>query len=322
MVSPDESNSDNAILSEWKAARDVLARFDDNLHDLEKYGFSFIAGLLTVDALLGNIGYRFKLAALIGTLALIVVLDVVDRNYRVYLQGANQRATLLENRSGPELTKTIARTYAEARTREAFRLVYRGLAIITFVLGLLVLPLSFLYQLPNLIALLAALFLFWIIDESLYLRPWVYFEVDGFKYKKPSEVLVVLTHFASLPEKTLLTKFRASIFGKKPDKKHDEKSITLLNDVWGVYQEDGTEVPGKRYGNRGLLKKEIKIQAGGDYRWTFSTKDLDPGLYRVVYKGPVYPSRKHGFKLMPIKDNTNVVSSRRWDYAARFWVVK
>ena len=31
----------NAI-DEWKETRAVMARFDENLHDLRKYGFSFV----------------------------------------------------------------------------------------------------------------------------------------------------------------------------------------------------------------------------------------------------------------------------------------
>lgn len=298
MATPDQSNSNNEVLSEWQAARDVLARFDENLHDLEKYGFSFITGLLTIDALFGQINPEFKLAALIGTLALIVVLDVVDRNYRVFQQGAAQRATLLENRSNPELTKTIARTYEQTRTRRAFRLVYQGLAIITFILGIMVLPASLLYQLSNFAALLVASAFLWRIEESLDLRPWVYFEVDGFRYKKPSEVLVVVTHFG----------------------KPQSKSITLRDDVWGVYHEDGRKVPGQTY--QRFLRKQIKIRPGGDHRWTFPTKNLVPGLYRVVYKGPIYGPPKTGYKVTRVRNNRGLVSSGRWNYSARFWIVE
>jgi hypothetical protein len=285
----DSPNSD--ALTEWQEARDVLARFDGNLHDLRKYGFSFVTGLLTVDALFATISDYFRLAALIGTMALIVVLALVDRNYRVFEEGATQRATLLENRSSSELTKTIVRTYDQERVGTAFKWVYRGLAVVTFMLGVLVLGLSPVPQLLNGVALVAAIILLVRIEERLELRPWVYFEVDGFKYKKPSEVLVVVTHLSNY---------------KLPP-------ITLRDAVCAVYNENGTRVKGKAF--ECVLKKPIQIPPGGDYRWTFPTKHIDSGLYRVVYYGPLYPDFER-------VDATAPVPPARWNWAPRLWVIE
>ncbi len=46
----DDTCSGNA-LDEWKESRAILAIFDENLHDIRKYGFTFLAGLLTIDIL-------------------------------------------------------------------------------------------------------------------------------------------------------------------------------------------------------------------------------------------------------------------------------
>jgi hypothetical protein len=43
---------DNLFLEEWKQARDVLKSFDDRIHDLRKYGFTFITGLMAVEGIL------------------------------------------------------------------------------------------------------------------------------------------------------------------------------------------------------------------------------------------------------------------------------
>jgi hypothetical protein len=286
-VTKSEKEDNDDALTEWSAARGVLARFDEDLHDLRKYGFSFVTGLLTVDALFATTDDNYKLAALVGTMALIVVLSVVDKNYRTFLEGATDRATLLENRSSPELTKTMTRIYEQKRVGTTFNLVYVGLTFVTFMLGVFVLP-PRLSLTVNLGALAAALFLIWLVQTQLKTRPWVYFELDGFKYERPSEILIILTHIATAKEDPVILEKR----------------------VWAVHREDGSPVDGSNY--QGYLEKPLEVPPNGDRRWSIPTEELADGLYRVVYEGPVY-SRK-GKLIRHVKD--------RWKNAPRFWVVK
>jgi len=46
------SKEENVNFKEWEVARNVLKEFDDRIHDLRKYGFSFLTALLAAEALL------------------------------------------------------------------------------------------------------------------------------------------------------------------------------------------------------------------------------------------------------------------------------
>jgi hypothetical protein len=120
---------------EWQAARDVLDKFDERLHDLRKYGFSFITGLLSIDALFASILVGWKLAALLATLALIVSLNLVDRNYRVFQIAATIDAQLLERRNEMNLTQTTSRIYDDAHIKFFFQTVYIMFTLATLLLG-------------------------------------------------------------------------------------------------------------------------------------------------------------------------------------------
>jgi hypothetical protein len=102
----------------------MILEYEDKLHDLRKYGFSFITGLLSVDALFAVVAGSYKLAALLGTLCLIVLLDFIDRNYRILEQAASLRAQIIERRTRMNLTQTIDRMYVGARVRFVYQTVY------------------------------------------------------------------------------------------------------------------------------------------------------------------------------------------------------
>lgn len=301
-------DSDKELLPEWQAARDVIAKIDDNLHDLRKYGFSFIAALLTIDALFAkgtNILPGSKPALIIGTMALVVVLSLVDRNYRVFQQGASVRATLLERRSSPELTQTISRTYEHNRNRLAFTLAYMGLAGVTWIIGALILQGVDFFNITA--AVVVAVPLIAAIEFSLDLRDWVYFEIDGFTYKKSTPILVIVTNLS-------------------------DKIIALKGEVWAVFSEEDPQMQHAIPPSPEVLKEEIKIRARSDYRWQFPTDKLKPGLYRVVNMGPVYKANPLGghvpigrYKVVDgstgnSEDDLVWYHNRMWDNAPRFRV--
>ena len=133
-----KSASDDSSSDEWQAARDVLADCDDHLHDLRKYGFSFITGLLSVEALFYVGQGSWKLAALVGTLFLIVPLDFVDRNYRILQEAASLRAQIIERRTRMNLTQTIERMFVDAHVRFIFETVYIIFIFATLLVGWMV----------------------------------------------------------------------------------------------------------------------------------------------------------------------------------------
>jgi hypothetical protein len=124
-------------LEEWKQARDVLEFFDDKLHDLRKYGFSFVTALLTAEGILipktgDNVPVQIKFAVFFVTLLLILAVHLIDHNYRVYQRAANMRARVLERNLNLELSDTITDRYRASGINLRVWLLY-----IVFIAGVL-----------------------------------------------------------------------------------------------------------------------------------------------------------------------------------------
>lgn len=132
---------------EWQQARSVLARFDNNLHDLRKYGFSFITGLLTADTLLGQqaananitIPNYVKLAVFIVTLGLVCTLKLLDMHYSRFENAASMRAKILEKRLNLDLGGTISFFYDHGALWRFVQYVYLMFIGLTALLALSVL---------------------------------------------------------------------------------------------------------------------------------------------------------------------------------------
>src|SRR5581483_4575237 len=94
-------------LEEWKVARDVIAKGDERIHDLRKYGLTFICGLLTANAFLFHKEAIDNWAAIGGclvALVLLVTLRTVERQQQLLQQVAASRAIVLERSLNLELT--------------------------------------------------------------------------------------------------------------------------------------------------------------------------------------------------------------------------
>lgn len=104
--------------------------FDDRLHDLRKYGFTFITAFLTGSTILfttyllepntsfpegltEGIPFPASIKAIIlgVTLLLILGLYILDRNYRVFQKAASTRANVLERLLNIELSDVITQRY-------------------------------------------------------------------------------------------------------------------------------------------------------------------------------------------------------------------
>lgn len=106
-------------LDEWKECRQTIARFDQIIVDLRKYGF----GLVTI--LLGASGFLYKSAGMTlgGTLGIFVALLVligalfcIDRYHEIFLRGAVERGQELEDLLDMGLTKQISRNTDTLKT--------------------------------------------------------------------------------------------------------------------------------------------------------------------------------------------------------------
>ena len=155
------AQDDSNHLVEWKSARDVLKTFDNNLHDLRKYGFTFITALITAEAILvpyntvdptKGVPDVIKFAVFGVTLLLVAALHLIDRNYTLFQEAASSRAMILERMLNLELTEIISQRYASGKVARSVFLVY-----LLFTLGVTVFGAFVLYSNIVLVILLEAL---------------------------------------------------------------------------------------------------------------------------------------------------------------------
>jgi len=170
-------------LEEWKKCRDVLKEFDERIHDLRKYGFSFLTALLTAESFLIP-GYlngsadkilpdSIKLAVLGVTLLLIIALRLIERNYQLFIKCAAQRSRIIERSINFELTEIITQRHrAENIKKYELRIYY------AFTLGVFALGFATLYT--NILALVGLVFFTFL---SLYVL-WL---IKGFELEPKSK---------------------------------------------------------------------------------------------------------------------------------------
>jgi hypothetical protein len=326
----DKEGNVDYVVTEWQATQTNLLKFDDYLHDIRKYGFSFVTGLLTVDVLFVG-PPNFRLAALIGTMGLIVVLFVLDRNYRVFNAASNFRATLLERRCPFELSQTIGRLYEGQRVGAAFTFVYGGLVAVTLIIGCLVVDWSLIWGLA--VATGISIITMALLHITLGIRPWVYVDVDGFAYKKREPILVVVSHLRGT---------RNGLRSKLLDVRAPPLTLRVGEKVWDVYKEEDNLMKDpmvvdnewKRDPSKDprIPKEDLLIDERYEHRWECPTGNLENGLYRVVYYGPRYEKgRILHYSLIPELDRLHDTEEllekhaeelkKRWDDAPRFRIL-
>lgn len=119
-MSNTEKDVNSYLFEEWKECRSSIARFDEIIIDIRKYGFTIITGLLSADAFLfakvEELQPREKVVISIVMMALIFALFVVDRCYEVFLLGAVKRAKKIEDALGLGLSTDIQRLTEKAKT--------------------------------------------------------------------------------------------------------------------------------------------------------------------------------------------------------------
>ena len=131
------------LLEEWKTGREVLAKFDERIHDLSHWGIGFITALLTAESFLlphsvlqtAALEPPIKTLVISVTLLLILSLRVVQRFYELFLAAAAVRTRAIEKLLGLDLTEVIAQVYHIDRMRWLGNLLYFFLAIGAGALG-------------------------------------------------------------------------------------------------------------------------------------------------------------------------------------------
>jgi len=134
------------LIEEWKEARSTIARFDSNVFDLRKYGFTFITGLLTADGFLstklGNsdTSHGIIQATILANVILTMVLQFYENTYLYWQKAAIIRSELIEKKLNIELTENISFLGKRTKTKYFGFVLYGVLILSNLVLSLFLTP--------------------------------------------------------------------------------------------------------------------------------------------------------------------------------------
>lgn len=125
--------------TEWKETRDLILALDGRRHEVRKYGISFVAGLLTAQAIIGSssttIPHDVKFAVLMATFVLIVAMRLMEEDYQHFIEGAVKRALELEDFLKMQLTERIQEKYVATKDLLYMDAVYGFTAVAAGIFG-------------------------------------------------------------------------------------------------------------------------------------------------------------------------------------------
>jgi hypothetical protein len=267
-------------MSEWQTARSLLAAYDNNLHDLRKFGFTFLTGLLAAESILlpstttpgGSSGLPdyLKLGVFFVTLLLIFALHLIDENYLVFEDAASTRALVLERELNLELTEIVGDRYQKGEVRKHVLWVYYLFAFGVLLLGIFVFAGDFLYD-----AILGVGFLVTVGQSSrsnTTMKMKYRFGKDGSESRDWSLGLIRGAHGDFLTVTlTNLTLVPDPKFGNP--KIHNPIVFPAGSVVWRVEDAEGAAVYEEK------AKNEIRIN--DNYTWLWDTKALGIGVFQI-----------------------------------------
>lgn len=131
------------MLEEWKQCISLLDKFEERLDGVRRYGFTFIAGLLSADALLGQVNgtvipIPVKITVLLVAAFLILILRVLDRDYQLFQRVIGDRARKIERELGMSLERDILNKYVKLKMWRFTLALYYGFEVVILLLGLAV----------------------------------------------------------------------------------------------------------------------------------------------------------------------------------------
>lgn len=148
----DSRNEEDLLFQEWKEARSIIARFDEHLVNLRKYGFTLATLLLTADAYITMAGVLSVkplaiFAAAIVVIVLIFALFLLDQHIRTLQLAATDRAVDIEGKLKLKLTISLRSVAKKWQTTHGGTPVY---VIFLFVTGFFGIMALYQYQLGQL----------------------------------------------------------------------------------------------------------------------------------------------------------------------------
>ena len=284
MADEGDDNGNSILLKEWEQARDVLKTFDDRIHDLRKYGFTFVTGLFTIEGILlpfvssapsSTITPIAKFGVLAATTLLIIVLRWFDGNYQGFLYGASLRAIVIERFLNLEITDEISVRYEIEKLWIPKIVLYAGFEGAVFILAWALLP-DFLSLSSGYIYFFvgaaAESILYYAFFSPQRLRNKLDWSLDRLVCRGGDRIRVMVTNLNSKKKWT----GRGSKQNQAITWNRNQTAWRILNQMnRPVYSENVTQGPNPLY-RRGI----VEVKPGSSYTWSFEV-NLEPGIYQI-----------------------------------------
>jgi hypothetical protein len=141
---PADNDGNNIVendkcFQEWKECNEKIAKFDNILIDLRKYGFTVASSLMTAGSFLGLQTYTqfqpFQIVIIFATMALVTVLYWLDIYYQTILAAIILRTQVLEKKLSFGIDIYVSRFYMRHRIGKALHLLYVGFLVSLVIIG-------------------------------------------------------------------------------------------------------------------------------------------------------------------------------------------
>ncbi len=287
-VNPENENH----IKEWEKARDVLKAFDEHLHDLRKFGFSFFTALIAADGILFSTSVAgasviIKFAVFGVTMLLIQAVQLIDRNYVVFQKAAATRAIVLERELNLELSEIISERYRNYKINRIVQGIYIIFSLCVLWLGFLSMDRQIVYTLILAgIALIST-----IVADALNLEfvsdnygDWT---ISPLACSKGGTIKITMNNLVSFKEDKNPVEILKNLFGRKS---RGPKPIRILKGelMWTLIHEETGEVI-KRFADRDIevydsfswIVKAEEFTKAGIYQ--LQTNDRPHPLYRRIF---------------------------------------
>lgn len=275
---------ENQDYREWVMVRNSIDKFDGYTVDIRKYGFTFITGIITAQAILTPtpVSYPVKFSVIIVTMALILAIALFEQYIRIMQRAAVQRALILERRLNIELTELIGFQY-ELNHGEYFKyalyivFIFGTSLFAFFIIGINTNELL-INQLPygQKIEIIGVMILF----VSSIIGLFIIFDVYKYKYRNDGEDWTVDKVVCQRGENVRIT---LTNIGK------EKMSIDPCSMV-EIKREDNKKLPQKVYHCN--LYHHIEIGPGNNYTWLLNTSKCSAGIYQICPKHREYPLQR------------------------------
>ena len=277
-------NSENQDYNEWVMVRNSIDKFDGYTVDIRKYGFSFITGIITAQAILmpTPVSYPVKFSVIIVTMALILAIALFEQYIRIMQHAAVQRGLILERRLNIELTELIGFQY-ELNHGEYFKyalyivFIFGTSLFAFFLIGINTNELL-INQLPfsQKIEIIGVLILF----VSSIIGLYIIFDVYRYVYRNDCEDWTVDKVVCERGNNVRITLTNIG----------NEKMPVEPGSMVEIKKEDNKELPQMIYHCN--LYHHIEIGPGNNYTWLWNTSNCSEGIYQICPKHREYPLQR------------------------------